>query len=99
MHNLEYIAAQAALRKSIVSGRRENGNKFKPDDLIAQTPEEVELFDSIDCLSPGELTELKEVAVSGGLVIDEELSVSETVEKLYFEIDLDIFLVQGINKI
>jgi len=65
--------------------------------LIAQSELEVELFDSIDCLSFIELSNIIEIIKFGDLRIPERLNMSEQVEFLYFQLDLDLYLLKGIK--
>ena len=95
--NLEYIAEQASIRKSVVVNRCGEKVTYPQDDLIAKSEVEVELFDAIDSLSLEEVSDLINVAKLGGLQWAESESLSSASDRLYLEIDLDKFLTSGLR--
>ena len=99
IENIKYIASQATLRKDIVFKRYGVKSRYSKIELRAQTDEEVELFDSIDCLNSEEFGNLVEVAKIGGLKLFDLSSFKNEADYLYLEINLDVFINKGLSNL
>jgi len=65
---------------------------------MAKTKEEIELYDSIDSLTQEEQNELVSVIKSSGFELLEPISETNIADILFLQIDLDIFINQGVSE-
>lgn len=97
---ISYIASIAKQRKVLVINRTEKAATEGIDkaELITQSALEVELFDAIDSLQYDEFSTLVEIAEVGGLIMPDCTSLSEQVDLLYLQLNLDLFLIKGLER-
>ncbi|MEM7581088.1 MAG: hypothetical protein ACFB02_19485 [Mastigocoleus sp.] len=94
-----HIANLAKQRKKLIIDRNKKScsHSIERNDLIAESQLEVELFDTIDSLNLEEFATLLEITELGGFTIPKEASISEQVNLLYLQRDLDLFLIKGLE--
>ena len=96
--NILYIAELGQRRKELLNKRFGIKESYSSDELVAKTEYEVELFDSIDSLTPKELNDLIKVVEIGGFKINSSLPLQDKVNLLYNALNLYIFIEQGISQ-
>jgi len=103
MYNIQHIindiAELAYKRKLQLYDRSGEKKSYSQEELIAQTELEVELYDAMDSLTPQEFDNVFRVAISGGLVNDGQLSLSEKIDFLYLNVELGKFLINGLKTV
>jgi hypothetical protein len=82
IENIKYIAEQAYTRR--------NSSTWNND-------QNIELFDSIDSLTPEEYNWLLSLLEKGGYKIKNNLSSNEIIDEIWKEHKLDLFIKKGIE--
>ncbi|GEA12504.1 hypothetical protein [Alteromonas sp. KUL49] len=95
---IEDIIQLASARREVVTARVGNKEEYSQKDLVAKSNIEVELFDSMDSLSPLEFATVFKIALNGGLKgSTPSMQLPENIDMLYLEINLDTHLKLGLE--
>ena len=92
---IEDIIELASSRRFLVYDRIGKKCSYSQEELIAETDQEIDLFDAMDGLTPEEFDVLYQVAIAGGLKSENSKALEQQIDFLYFSIDLDEYLAKG----